>query len=185
MISDSDNGFNQIILGCRKNNRNSQNSLYRLYYAYGMSICFRYVGSEDEAITVLNDAYLKVFKNIDKFDSQQPFKPWFRKILVNTAINHIRKYKKLKMEVSMESAKNMSSEEEILSKINYEELMEIVQSLSTAYRTVFNMYVIDGFKHNEIAELLNISIGTSKSNLTRARANLRELLTQKLNSPYA
>lgn len=184
MRQDSDNEIHQLILGCRKKDRSSQNSLYRLYYSYGMSICFRYVNSEDEAISVLNDGFLKVFTNINKFDSEQPFKPWFRKILVNTAINHIRKFKKFKMEVNMESIKNMSSEEEILSKINYKELMEIVQSLSTAYRTVFNMYVIDGFKHNEIAEILNISVGTSKSNLTRARANLRELVTKKLNTPY-
>lgn len=184
MPPDSDNEINQLILGCRKDNRKSQNSLYRLYYSYGMSICFRYVGSEEEAISVLNDGFLKVFKNIKKFDSNQPFKPWFRKILVNTAINHIRKYKKFKMEVSMETINNMSSEEEILSKINYKELMEIVQSLSTAYRTVFNMYVIDGFKHQEIAQTLNISVGTSKFNLTRARANLRELVTNKLNTPH-
>ena len=176
--------FQQIILGCRKRDRGSQNALYRLFYPYGMSICIRYVDSEAEAVSVLNDGFFKVFKNIKKFDIAQPFKPWFRKIVVNTAINHIKTQKKYKMEVSINEAHNIAGKEDILSRINYKELMAMVQSLSTAYRTVFNMYVIDGFKHEEIAKKLGISVSTSKSNLTRARANLRELVTSKLNNPY-
>ena len=176
--------FEQIISGCRKRNRDSQNALYRLFYSYGMSICIRYVNTEAEAISVVNDGFLKVFKHIHRFDSTQGFKPWFRRIVINTAINHIKKQKKFKQEVSMEEAKNISNREDILSQINYKELMAMVQSLSTAYRAVFNMYVIDGFKHEEIANKLGISIGTSKSNLTRARANLRKLITKKLNNPY-
>ena len=184
MHQGTDTEFYQIVLGCCKRDRSSQNALYRLFYPYGMSICIRYVDTEAEAISVVNDGFLKVFQNIKKFDVAQAFKPWFRKIVVNTAINHIKKQKKFKMEVSMEEAKNISAKENILSRINYQELMVMVQSLSTAYRTVFNMYVIDGFKHEEIAKKLGISIGTSKSNLTRARANLRELVTKKLNNPY-
>ena len=176
--------FHQIIQGCRERKRNSQNALYRLFYPYGMSICIRYVASEEEAITVLNDGFLKVFRNINKFNIRQPFKPWFRKIVVNTAINYVKKQKKFKMEISMEEAKNLPTNEDILSRINYKDLIEMVQTLSFAYRTVFNMYVIDGFKHQEIAEKLGISVSTSKSNLTRARAKLQELVTAKLNNPY-
>ena len=88
------------------------------------------------------------------------------------------------MEVSMDEARNIPASEDILSRISYQELMAMLQSLSTAYRTVFNMHVIDGFKHEEIAEKLGISVSTSKSNLTRARANLREMVTKKLNNPY-
>lgn len=174
----------EIILGCCRNQRNSQNALYRLYYAYGMSIAIRYVDSEDEALTILNDAFLKVFNHIKKFDKAQPFKPWFRKILVNTAINFVKKKQRYKMEVNLDEAERIPSREEILSQINYKDLIITLQSLSLAYRTVFNLYVIDGFKHSEIAEMLGITVSTSKSNLTRARLKLKELITQKLNSHY-
>ncbi|MCB0630820.1 MAG: RNA polymerase sigma factor [Saprospiraceae bacterium] len=176
--------FQQIIQGCRRQDRSSQNALYRLFYPYGMSICIRYTGSESEAISMLNDGFLKVFRHIKQYDTQQPFKPWFRRIVINTAINQIKKDKKFKMEVRMEEAKHLPSEEDILSRIGYKELMEMVQSLSAAYRTVFNMYVIDGFKHQEIADSLGISIATSKSNLVRARARLKEMLAVKLSDPH-
>lgn len=176
--------FQRIVQGCRKHDRSSQNALYRLFYPYGMSICIRYAGSEAEAISILNDGFLKVFKNIRKYDPQQPFKPWFRRIVINTAINQIKRDKKFKMEVGMDEAKNFSAEEDILSRIAYKDLMKMVQSLSTAYRTVFNMYVIDGFKHREIADNLGISVSTSKTNLVRARAKLKEMLTAKLKNPY-
>lgn len=176
--------FQEIIRGCCKRKRSSQNALYRLYYAYGMSICVRYTDNESDAISVVNEGFLKVFQNIKKFKIEMPFKPWFRKIVVNTAINYVKRQKKFKMEISMEEAKNISTNDEILSRIHYKELIKMVQSLSFAYRTVFNMYVIDGFKHQEIAEKLGISVSTSKSNLTRARAKLQKLVTAKLNNPY-
>ncbi len=174
----------EIILGCCRNQRNSQNALYRLYYAYGMSIAIRYVGTEEEALTIVNDAFLKVFDHIKRFDKNQSFKPWFRKILVNTALNFIKKKQKYKMEVNLDEADKVSSREEILSQINYKDLIITLQSLSLAYRTVFNLYVIDGFKHSEIADMLGITVSTSKSNLTRARLKLKELITQKINSQY-
>lgn len=176
--------FRGIVKGCCLRKRSSQNALYRLYYPYGMSICIRYVNNEAEAISVVNDGFLKVFRNISKYDEKQAFKPWFRKILVNTAINHVKKQKKIQMETSIDQISHLSSQEEILSRINYQELLNMIQSLSTSYRTVFNMYVIDGFKHQEIAEVLGITVSTSKSNLTRARAKLQELVTAKLNNPY-
>jgi len=141
----------------------------------------RYVDNESEAVSIVNDGFLKFFKYIKKYDLEKPFKPWFRKILVNTAINQIKKQKKFKMEVQMQETNNISTQEDALSIISYKELMAMVQSLSLAYRTVFNMYVIDGFKHREIAEKLGITVSTSKSNLTRARAKLQDLVTQKIN----
>lgn len=173
-----------VLNGCRQRDRRSQQALYQLYFAYGMSICIRYAQHEQEAKAVLNDGFLKVFLNIKRYDTAQPFKPWFRRILINTALNHIKKQKRFKMEVSMEEAGHVPSPEEILSRIGYQDLMAIVQSLSTAYRTVFNLYVIDGYKHEEIAKELGISVGTSKSNLTRARAKLQELVLKKLNTKY-
>jgi RNA polymerase sigma factor (sigma-70 family) len=174
-----------IIKGCRRTDRKSQHELYKLYYAYGMSVGIRYVKDEDEAILVLNDSFMKVFTRISKYDSQYSFKPWFRKIVVNTAIDYIKKQKKLHMKSHIDDAKNITSREDILSRIGYKDLIALVQSLSTAYRTVFNMYVIDGFKHEEIAKTLKISIGTSKSNLSKARAQLRDMVSQQLNIEHA
>lgn len=174
-----------VLLGCRKQQRDSQHELYQQFYAYGMSVTIRYADNEDEAIQILNDGFMKVFTHIKKFDLDKPFKPWFRQIVVNTAINHVRKQKKFKREVQMDEAINISTGEDILSKISYHELMAMVQSLTTAYRTAFNMYVIDGFKHEEIAEALGISVGTSKSNLSKARSKLREMIQKNLNARYA
>lgn len=184
MHSPPDSEFGRIIHGCRKKNRECQRLLYQRFYAYGMSICIRYANDEHEAIHILNDGFLKVYRHIKRYDPQRPFKAWFRKILVNTAINHLRKNKKRKLQVSMEHANHLPDKEEILSKISYQELMAMVQSLSTAYRTVFNLYVIDGYKHEEIAEMLGISVGTSKSNLFKAREKLRELVIANLGKKY-
>ena len=184
MHSNTESTLLAIILGCCQNRRNSQRDLYKLYYAYGMSIAIRYVENEEDALTIFNDAFLKVFNNIKKFDTNQPFKPWFRKILVNVAINFVKSTRRYKMEVNLESAKNIPDNNDILSKLNYKDLIDILQQLSISYRTVFNLYVIDGFKHKEIAEMLGITVSTSKSNLVRARQRLKELITQKLEREY-
>lgn len=168
------------LLRSLKKDRKSQHELYKLYYSYGMSIAIRYVKEEDAAVHVFNDSFMKVISNIHKFDINYEFKHWFRKIVVNTAINYLNEQKKLHMKSNIEVANNISIREDILSKIGYIELMNLVQSLSSAYRTVFNMYVIDGFKHEEIANRLNISVGTSKSNLSKARARLRDMVTSQL-----
>lgn len=184
MHSFSESDLPEILLGCSRNKRSSQNALYRLYYSYGMSVAIRYVGNEAEALSIVNDAFLKVFNNIKKYDPNQPFKPWFRRILVNTAINAVKKKQKYKMEVNIDEANKIATRERILSQINYKELIGTLQSLSLAYRTVFNLYVIDGFKHSEIADMLGITESTSKSNLTRARVKLKELIQKKLKQPH-
>lgn len=176
--------ISDIISGCRKQLRSSQNALYRLYYSYGMSICIRYVDNESEAISILNDGFLKVFRNINQFNPDQPFKPWFRKIVVNTAITQIKKNKKFQMEVGIDNAQFVPNTDDVLSQIAYRDLVNMVQSLTASYRAVFNMYVLDGYKHDEIAEHLGITVSTSKSNLARARVKLRELITKKLNYPH-
>jgi len=175
-----DKEIQTILKGCHKQDRKAQHELYKLYYAYGMSVGIRYVKSEGDAIEVLNDSFMKVFSNIKKFDTTQSFKPWFRKIVVNTALNHMKKNKKFKLQADLDEAYHISTKEEILSKIGYKELIKLVQSLSTAYRTVFNMYVIDGYKHEEISNELGISIGTSKSNLSKARSILQKKVINHL-----
>ncbi len=173
--------FRDIIKGCRKRWRKDQKELYEMFYAYGMSITLRYADSREEAVDILNDAFMKVFTNIRTYNEHQPFKPWLRKIIVNTAINHYHKNSRMeKWEYLEESNNKLSTESMALSGIHYDEIIEMVQQLSPSYRTVFNLYVIEGFKHEEISEILGISIGTSKSNLSKAKRNLRSLLEENL-----
>lgn len=152
-----------------------------MFYAYGMSITLRYADSRDQAAEILNDAFMKVFTNINKYDTDRPFKPWLRTIIVNTAINHFHKSKNKWQREDMEIAKKeLAREEKITSGITYQEIIDLVQQLTPAYRTVFNLYVIEGFKHREIAEMLDISVGTSKSNLAKAKRNLQSILEKNL-----
>lgn len=170
-----------ILNGCRKRRRDSQKELYEMFYAYGMSITLRYADSREQAASILNDAFIKVFDNIKKYDSERPFRPWLRKIVVNTAIDHYHKNKKIPVweELDMNQIK-MSDDETITSGMSYQEIIGLVQQLSPAYRTVFNLYVIEGFTHEEIAGMLGISVGTSKSNLAKAKKNLRILVEENL-----
>jgi RNA polymerase sigma-70 factor (ECF subfamily) len=173
--------FDELIKGCRKRRRESQKELYRRYYAYGMSIALRYAESRDEAAMILNDAYMKAFSNIKQYDINRPFKAWFRRIIINTAINHFHKNeKKRQAEIMAADLEQVSVPETITSGISYQEIIAMVQELSPAYRTVFNLYVIEGYKHQEIAEMLGISIGTSKSNLSKAKRNLQVMLEKRL-----
>jgi RNA polymerase sigma factor (sigma-70 family) len=168
-----------IIKGCLNEDRQAQNALYRMYYSYGMNILCRYFSDKSEATIVLNDAFLKVYTNLKSYNSDLDFKPWFKTIIINTAINHIKKMKKFSNEVDVDDYKSLSVSETILSKINFNEIVEMVQSLTVAYRTVFNLYVLDGYKHEEIADQLGITVSTSKSNLARAKEKLREKIVSK------
>lgn len=169
----------KIIKGCRKRLRTSQKSLYKKFYAFGMSITFRYTGNKEEAVEVLNDGFMKIYQNIGKFKTKYPFMPWFKKIILNTAINHFKKESR-RMEDTYEEFPEKPIQESIISGISYQELIGMVQKLPPAYRTVFNMFVIEGYKHEEIAEELEISVGASKSNLHKAKARLRKILSEYL-----
>ena len=170
-----------VITGCKKNDRQGQQELYRNFYSYGMSICLRYTGNSSDATEVLNDGFFKVFKNIKKFDETKPFKPWLRRILVNACIDHIKKESKHSHLADITEAQQ---EQSVLQApdhdLSYEEILNKVGQLSPAYRAVFNLYVIEGFKHNEIAEQLGITVSTSKANLTRAKAILRSMLDKEV-----
>ena len=179
MPATSEKEFYDLIVRCRKHDRKAQNELYQKYFSYGMGICIRYVECREEAITILNDGFLRIFTNLNAYNTDLDFKPWFKTIMVRSAINYLKKMKIYKVEMNIDAAKSMSSSEDFLSKFNYADLLEMIQSLSMAYRTVFNMYVIDGYKHQEIADSLGITVSTSKSNLTRAKDKLRRLILRK------
>lgn len=152
-----------------------------MFYGYGMSITLYYADSRDEAAEILNDGFMKVFQNIKSFDTDRSFKPWFRRILINTAIDHYHKYKKHEKSERFELHENeLTGNEKILSGINYREIIAMVQKLSPQYRTVFNLCVIEGYKHKEVAKVLDITVGTSKSNLHKAKQNLQVMLEKTL-----
>lgn len=169
-----------IVNGCREKNPNSQRKLYEHFYGYGMSIALRYAKNFPEAEEVFNDAFLRIFKNIDKYDPQYPFKTWLRRVVINTAIDYYRKSKRFRDLFSAEPLPDIETEAAIPLEIGPEDdLLPILQQLPPAYRMVFNLYVMEEYKHHEIAEQLNISVGTSKSNLARAKVKLRELWLKK------
>ncbi len=170
----------QLIKGCRKKNREAQKLLYQDFYGYAMSICIRYVSNREEAVEVLNDAFMKVFSNIKKFDISYPFKAWFRRILINESINATKKKVGRFKELNIEEAYNIGSNESISSDIGHKEVVEMIQQLSPQYQAVFNLHVIEGYTHEEIGEMLSISPGTSKSNLSKAKVKMRKILNDYL-----
>lgn len=150
-----------------------------------MAICMRYCSAEADAVEVVNDGFLKIFKQLHSFDARHSnfeasLKGWMKSILINTAIDHFRKNKKNKFftELTDSAAGEMDGAENAIDKMSYKEIIAIVHCLSPVYRTVFCLYVIDGFKHEEIAQQLNITVGTSKSNLSKARINIKKMLTE-------
>ncbi len=172
----------EIIEACTKNHGASQKSLYERYYGYALKIVFRYVYRYDKAVDVVNDGFVKLFRNIDRFKTddyehiEQRFMGWMKRIMINVAIDELRRSSML-VEIGgipdyvWETAdKSLSPDQSLL----YKELISLVKQLPPAYRAVFNMVVIDGLSHHEVAGVLDISVGTSKSNLSRARVILQK-----------
>ncbi len=167
--------ISDIIDGCRQWKRSSQEALYRQFFGYAMAICLRYANNKSEAIEILNDGFLKIFYHIHSYDPSRPFKSWLSKIMANTAIDHLRSKKKISFSEDITKAYDLGvSDEKALDKLSYDEILQLVQHLPPAYKTVFNLYVMEGFQHQEIAEMLGISEGTSKSNLFKAKRILKE-----------
>jgi RNA polymerase sigma factor (sigma-70 family) len=180
----SDQELQNIIQGCVKQDRASQKMLYKTLYGYAMGICLRYAGNRYEAAEILNSGFFKVLTHIKKYDESRPFKAWLGRIMTNTAIDYYRTNLKIAYTEDIDTAEHVLVEETVSTKLNYEDLLALVQNLPNAYRTVFNLYVIDGYSHDEIAEMLGINAGTSKSNLHKARQKLQQMIKgqQKGNS---
>ena len=148
-----------------------------------MAICDRYVNKQDDAVEILNDGFLKIFKEIHRYkpayaDVVSSFKGWLRKIMVYTAIDHYRKNQKHQMVTQLDNVvyQIATEREDAIEKLSYEEIIRAIQDLSPGYRTVFNLFVIEGLSHEEISNQLGVSIGTSKSNLSKARKQLQKIL---------
>ena len=171
------------IRGCTLNERESQKKIYYSFYGYAMAICDCYVRNEDDAVEILNDGFLKIFKEIHHYkpayvNEINSFKGWLRKIMVYTAIDHFRKNKKHQVvgELDTSMIHTEGTDQTGLDKISYDEIIRFIQDLSPAYRMVLNLFIVEGFSHDEIANQLGITIGTSKSNLAKARKQLQKIL---------
>lgn len=174
-----------IIEGCIRNERKPQEQLFKLYYGKLFYLALRYTSDEDTAQEILQDGFIKIFEKLNTFDFKGSFEGWIRKIIANTAIDSIRKSKKLPMLMEddagfREETEDLMEAEELndLKKLKAETAMKAINMLSPAYRTVFNLYVMEDYTHKEIADLLGISEGTSKSNLAKAKANLQKILKE-------
>lgn len=170
------------IEGCANNISTCQRQVYEHYYGYALKIVFRYVYRYEKAVDVVNDGFVKLFRNMSKFVTddydhlEQRFMGWMKKIMINCAIDELRRNSMLveiggiPEHVWEVADQSLSPDQSLL----YKELITLIKKLPPAYRAVFNMVVIDGLTHHEVADLLNISVGTSKSNLSRARVLLQK-----------
>ena len=166
----------KLLESCRKGDRNSQDRLYKYFYAYSMGICLRYSRTREEAIEILNDGYIKIFSKLDHYSPGLSFKGWLRKVMINCAIDYYRRNEKHYHSLDISHGQYESSSETVLDHLSEDEIIAAIQLLPPSYRMVFNLYVIEGYKHEEIANQLNISVGTTKSNLAIARNKLKKIL---------
>lgn len=178
----------QLVKGCIEGDKRCQLLLYKAFYGKMLAVCMRYSGGTDEAKDLLHDGFLKVFAHLKGFKNEGSLEGWIRRIITNNAIDFVRKKREVFLgfdeRIPPESAQGKIDDEELegeeFVQLKAELIMKLVQQLSPAYRTVFNMYVLDDYSHKEIAEILGINIGTSKSNLAKAKQKLREFYYKNL-----
>jgi RNA polymerase sigma factor (sigma-70 family) len=171
----------QLIEGCVNGNRQSQNELYNLLAPKMFVVCLRYSKNHDEAEEILQEGFIKMFEFIHQYKFNGSFEGWVRKIMVNCALQRYRSKRQMHAVVNIDlTAVEQPGNDDIISQIGTKELLKMVQQLSPAYRTIFNLYVLEGMKHREIAEHLGISEGTSKSNLSDARALLQKAVNNSM-----
>jgi RNA polymerase sigma factor (sigma-70 family) len=175
-----------LLEGCKKNNRSSQQAMYTLLSGYAMGICLRYAGNQQEAEELLQEGFMKLFRHIEKFESNRHadvltlLKGWFKRILINTCIDQFRKNRHNTMAYTINPEFDLPavSQATAVDQLSYKELVDAIKLLSPGYRQVFNLFVIEGLTHEDISEKLGISVGTSKSNLSKAREKMKKIIQQ-------
>ncbi len=168
--------------GCVKGDRRFQQMLYNMLSGKMFAVCMRYANDYSAAQDLLQEGFVKVFKNIEKFRGDGSFEGWVRRIFVNTAIEHYRKQVNMYALHDSETKHYEYYETNALENLKQEDVMKMIQQLSDGYRTVFNLYVVEGYSHKEIGDMMNISEGTSKSQLARARYLLQKMITDSAQS---
>ncbi len=170
-----------LIERCKKGDRTAQNQLYQKYKRLLFGVCLRYSTDSMEAEDLLQDGFIKIYTDLYQYRPIGSFKGWMRKVVVNVALQHIRKKKKLFSDVEIDTLANeYRVDDDLFSKFREKALINMIQQLPEGYRLVFNMYVIEGYSHKEIAEQLGVSTSTSKSQLSRAKSVLRSMLEKNV-----
>jgi len=167
----------QLVKALRKQDPKAQRQVYEKYSSRMLGLCFRYVGDEMIAEDVMIEGFLKVFNKIEQFKEDGSFEGWIRRILVNEALGHLRKQKRNPEDAMTDEAANIPDYALADQNLNAEELLNLIGKLPIGYRTVFNLYAIEGYAHSEIADLMGITESTSKSQLHRARALLQKMVS--------
>ncbi len=167
-----------LLEGCRQENRAAQQKLYEHYSSLMLGICRRYLADPQEAEEVMIEGFYKVFRKVSQFREEGSFEGWIRRIMINECLNRLRKNRHKFQEVSVDNLSETDEQATTDSDIDAEILLAMVEQLPTGYRTVFNLYAIEGYSHKEIAEKLKISESTSKSQLSRARGLLQTSVKQ-------
>lgn len=169
----------ELIRQCIQEDQKSLEAFYRMYAGKMMGICLRYAKNREDAEDILQEGFIKVFNNLKNFKKEGSLEGWVKRIMVNTALLHYRKTAKFENHVEVEAADKETNDLDILSSLSAKELMAQIQTLPDGYRMVFNMYVLEGYQHKEIGELLGINEGTSKSQLARARKFLMDIIKKR------
>jgi len=167
----------QLVKALRKQDPKAQRQVYEKYSLRMLGLCFRYVSNDMVAEDVMVEGFLRVFSKIDQFSGEGSFEGWIRRIMVNEALGHIRKQKRIPEDAMSDEAENIPDYTCADQNLNAEELLNLIGELPVGYRTVFNLYAIEGYAHSEIAELMGITESTSKSQLHRARALLQKMVS--------
>jgi RNA polymerase sigma-70 factor (ECF subfamily) len=169
----------QFIQACIRKEMWAQKKLYEEFYPSMMGVCLRYAGAEEDALDILHEGFIKVFKNIGKYQPGTSLAAWIRTIMVNAAIDYYRKMLRRRTEDIEHAYQVHTDDADAVSQFTEREILDAIQQLTPAYRTVFNLYVIEGYAHKEIADMLNITESTSRSNLVKARLKLQDALAAK------
>ena len=171
----------QLIEGCLNGNRSAQEELYNLYSRKMLGLCMRYVGNRETARDLIQDGFIKVFSSLKLYSGTGPFEAWIRKIFINVAIEHLRKKDFLYDTVDLDSMIRITEDNTTVSNISAEMIMELVQLLPDGFRTIFNLYAIEGYSHKEIGDKLHISETTSRSQYARAKQWLKKRMGEEGN----
>jgi RNA polymerase sigma factor (sigma-70 family) len=169
-----------LLQGCRENNAVAQKELYHKYSSKMLAVCYRYSQNREDAEDMLQEGFIKVFSQIHTFESRGALEGWIRRITVHTCINILKKNKRFNESVDIIHANTLQIKEDTIPSImQAKEVVECIRLLPVGYRTVLNLYAIEGFSHKEIAKMLDIEESTSRSQYTRAKAMLEDILIKK------
>jgi len=166
----------ELISYCKKGDLRYQEVLYKQFYGYALGICMRYLGNRDDALEAANDSFIKVFKSMASFNEDNDFKPWFRKILVNTSLDYKRKSMRFSEALELTDTVPQTIHISVIDKLSAQDILSLMKHLNEMQRTVFNLYEVDGYSHKEIGNMLNIPESSSRTYLTRAKQALQQLL---------